>query len=481
MVTALSPLRSGVKLSADPVNFVVAAQNLLEHGAFFVYSNWPSHSLAPEVEPFTDYPPGYALYLIPFLALFKEPYLAATVAHALAVSCFFLGLGFLARTLRWNILLRIALYLAATVFATFQIIQAAYLTEPLFIACTVSLAACTLRIVRNGEARLWWWAAAFAFVASSLKIIGVFNLIWFVVPVMRTSDRRTRNSIVSVVACWLPVLLWFARNQLMYGQISFSHLLGAVELKYTLLCPIHFFMDQAARIAEPWWPSLLVLLIVLLFMAAPLVLAKGSVRQRLSGPQATLCAAFAMHFFGIWIVSLVAYFSHLDDRLLSPSIMLGMVATLNGINEVSRRVMRSARLPLFLAPYLFLALAWHTATPPSPLAHRTFTIPAEAEAFQRIRRSGIIDGASHFYSDRDYRLQLYARIPQRIIWDTAVVATGEGLEQLLRTGTRPYFLMHVDSPEHEALQRGIATSGLLLDRTFDQASGLVLYTSPATP
>jgi hypothetical protein len=42
---------------------VVAAQELVQHGDLIVFSNWPSGTMVPEIEPFTVYPPGYSFFL----------------------------------------------------------------------------------------------------------------------------------------------------------------------------------------------------------------------------------------------------------------------------------------------------------------------------------------------------------------------------------------------------------------------------------
>ena len=478
VITAISPLRSGIELSPDSVNFVVAAQNLMEHGRFFVFSNWPSHSLLPVVEPFTDFPPGYSLYLLPFLLVFKEPFLAAAVAHAVTIVALFSALVFLFRSLGWPPFLRITGYLVVSVFSTYPILFAHYWTEPLFIASTLMVGACMIRSCRTDKRSLWYWAAAFAFMASSLKIIGAFNLAWFVIPVLRSHHGRRSRSVLAIAACSAPSILWFGRNLFQYGTISHSHLLRALDLNDTLLRPLNFLTDELLRISGPVWPSFVVLAGVVTCIVLPFWTRTGPWTERIATPQGLLVLAVCVHFVGIWALSLVTFFSLLDDRLLSPSITLGMIATLNGIHLVTQGRPRAVRIALLVPPLLFLLNAHHTTRPPSPINSRTFTIPPEAMAWDDIRMRGVLDGASHFYSDRDFRHQLYARIPQRILWDTTILGDEQRIHDLLRTGDRPFFVMHEGSDELQALDSGLARSGIELERTTYPDAGLVVYTLP---
>ena len=477
-ITAISPLRGGIDLSPDSVNFVVAAQNLMEHGHFFVYTNWPSHSILPEVEPFTDFPPGYSLYLIPFLAWFREPYLASAWAHATTILAFFGALSFLFHGLRWHVLLRMAGYLTVTVFTTYPVLYAHYWTEPLFIACTLAVGGCIIRTFRSHDRRPWYWAAAFAFLASTLKIIGVFNLAWFAIPLLRTHHGRTQRAVLAVAACTAPVLIWFARNLLTYGTVSHSHLMGAPDLNDTLLRPIVFLLHDLFRISGPLWPSYLVLLVAVTCFVLPLRRMTGPAIARIATVHGMLLLATCVHLGGIWLLSLVTFFSILDDRLLSPSITLGMIAILNGIHLLSLGQRWWVRTILLLMPFLFLGLSRHTTRLSSPFQMRTFHVPPEAAAWEDIQASGMVDRASHFYSDRDFRHQLYARIPQRILWDTTNVGDEQRIRELLRTGDHPFFVMHEASDELKALEAGLAGSSIELERTIHPEAGLVVYTMP---
>jgi len=476
--TAISPLRSGVDLSLDSVNFVVAAQNLIEHGRFFVFSNWPSHSLLPVEEPFTDFPPGYALYLVPFLLIFKEPYLAATVAHAITIAALFGSIFSLFRTLHWPILLRIAGYLIVSVLTTFPIIYTHYWTEPFFIACTLATGTAMIRRTHREDRRNWYWAAGFAFMASSLKYIGVFNLIWFAIPIMHATAGRVQRTLLALTACTAPVLLWFSRNLLTHGWVSHSHLAHVHGSEYTLARPFYFLIHELLRINERLWPSFVVLLFAVVLTLFPFARMKGRWMQRLATPHGLLTLAALTHFWGLWALSLVTSFSLLDDRLLSPSISLAMVVVLNGIHVSVKERTRPIQRMAVLGPFLFLLVAHHTTRPPSPFNSRNFSPPPEAAAWERIKDAGTLDEASHFYSDKDLRHQLYARIPQRIIWDGKYLSDARSIDALLQIGSRPFFVLHHFTDEARVMEQALDGCRTPLKRTTYPEAGLVVYAIP---
>lgn len=473
-VCSLLPLLNGVDLSPDSVNFVAAARNLLQHGEFFVLTNWPSHSMIPAVEPFTDHPPGYALYLLPFLAVFGEPFLAATVAQGLAVVLLFAALAFLLRTLAIQPILRVAGYLLITLLVPFQLIFDHYWTEPLFIAATMAGGTCAMRAWTSDQWRWWWWAAACFFLATSFKIIGVFNIVWCVAPLFATHNARLRKALLVLTACTLPTVLWFARNQLRYGRISFSHLLGEPNFNDTFLRPIHYLVEDLFAVPSAVWLSPLLILVVAGILLLPFVRQPMRWSDLLRSTHIWITGVFVVHFVGIWLLSLVAFFSILDDRLLAPSMALGIVAVLFAIQHTAERSATWAQKALLAAPFLFVAIAGHSRWPCQQGCALRSPVPAEAAGWETIRRAGLLKGATHFYSDRDFRHQLFADIPQRIVWDTTLVTDPRALAALLGEGNRPFFVFHTDCPERKALERGLLRSGVRLQQLLLPKADLVV-------
>lgn len=478
LVCALSPLISGVEFSPDSVNFVVAAQNFLEHGEFFVFTNWPSHSLLPEVEPFTDFPPGYSIYLLPFLIILKDPFLAATFAQSMAIVAFFISFHFLMAALGWHPILRIAAFIAITVFSTYPLIYSHYWTEPLFLTCTLAVATCMVHARSKNEVKWWWWAALFAFAGSSLKYIGAFNILWFLIPIASRAEQRVQRSSLAVLACTLPIVLWFVRNELRYGRISFSHLLGEPELVHTLLRPFYFLLEDVLRISDVEVLSVIPLLAFLLLLVWPFWYDRKRFPDRLTSVHGMLVIAALGHSMGIWLLSLVTFFSLLDDRLLAPSITLGMVAALNGINEVVRQRQGVQRILVLSLPFVLLLLAHHTTRPILPWDRPAFAQPPEVSAWLDLRSKRGMDSATHFYSDRDFRHQLYARIPQRILWDVDAI-DHVLIDSLLQTGKAPFFVLHTDQQGSLPLISALEQRELGLQRWEYPQAKLIFFTRGA--
>ena len=482
VVTAVAPLRSGIELSHDAVNYVVAAQELVQHGDLIVFSNWPSGTMVPEIEPFTVYPPGYSFFLAPFLMVIQEPFAAAATAHAFAIVAFFLALAFLFYTLELHPLLRIAGYTTITLLVPYPVSFVHFWTEPLFLACTLSGVGCLIMITKCHKRRLWWAAGMCFLLASTIKFIGALNVIWFVAPVLVATGRRPRKALFAIVACLLPIILWYARNILVYGSLDRFHWNGTHHLDQTLLRPFYLVTHEVLRIAGSVVPSYGLAVLLILLLGLPLVRLNGTWRQRLCSPHAILVGGFSAHFFGIWILSLVTNFSLLDARLLLPSLTVGIIATLSSVDRLLRSVPKAPRwhilrIALICMPFLFLYKSRFTQRPPFPFNERTFRIPSEAADWELIHAAGFVHGSTHFYSDRDLRHQLFARIPQRILWDTTLITKGKAIDDLMRVGHRPFFVMHRVSDELRAFERGMADQATPLVRTEFPHAGLVTFTA----
>lgn len=435
--------------------------------------------MEPVVEPYTDHPPGYALYIIPFLAFFGDPLLAAAVAHGMAVALFFVSVAFFFHVLGLPYHLRIAGHLLFALLPTFQLVFGNYWTEPLFMATTLAGGAYTVRACSTSTWMNWWLAAICFFLASSLKIVGVLNLTWFLFPLLVTRQARRSKTILAVLACTLPVLIWFTRNQLRYGRISYSHLLGEPDLADTLLRPLYFFRDEFFAVSIAPWSSPILMIAACALLLMPWMFHRGFWREAWRSTHAQLLYVLLVHFFGLWFLSVVTFFSILDDRLLSPSIALGIITVLHAIQIVPKETSKAVRLALGAAPFVFLLLCGHTARPALASERPSAGPLAIAQAWQEIEALGVLANSSHFYSDRDFRHQLYADRPQRILWDTTSLVQPGAMKALLQKGTDPFFVLHANGPELRAVERAMRSDGVGLERLHHPSSGLVVLRSMA--
>lgn len=458
---SVAPLLGEIRLSPDSTNLIVAAQNLLENGEFHVNTNWPSRTLTPQVEPFTDYPPGYTFFLVPFLKLSKDPILAAAWAQACSILVCFGGLAFLLRTIRLPLVLRIGGYLLFAALSNFPLIYSYFWTEPLFLGLSFMGGAFALRIRPDRSARSTIYLAALCFLlASSIKVIGVFNFAWFLVPLVQQRPFRWRLALGMASACSVPLIIWFSRNLIVHGQFSFSHRIGETHLKAKLLVPWNVITHDLLPVFNERWTGPFVLIILCAILLAPLTILKTSgsyVTKTISDGERSLhlrlVLVLAAHFFGIWILSLVTYFSEIDDRLLSPSIAFAVIASLSGLQCIGESFGSAGRVIAYSIPFAFLLTAMHVTIPRTAIHGTDFAHPPEAEVWETIDSLGISAGASHYYSDVDFRHQLFSPLPHRILWDTADCSTAKAIRILVNTGKRPFFVFDTTSTTFELFER----------------------------
>lgn len=460
MYVSVAPLLGEVRLAPDSTNLIVAAQNLVENGEFHVNTNWPSRSLTPKVEPFTDYPPGYTFYLVPFLLLLKDPVLAAAWAQAFSILVCFGGLAFLLHSIKLSLVLRIGGYLLFAVLSNFPLIYSYFLTEPLFLGLSFIGGAFALSMGSDRSKRVTPYLAALCFLlASSIKVIGVFNFAWFLVPLVQQRPFRWRLAIGMAVACTVPLILWFTRNLIVHGQFSFSHRIGEIHIKAKLLVPWNVITHDLLPVFNEHWTGPFVLIILCVILLAPLIMfrtAGSYVTKAVSDGERSihlkLVLVLTAQFFGIWALSLVTYFSEMDDRLLSPSIAFAVIAGLSGLQRISEVSSPVGRIIAFSSPFAFLFTAMHVTVPRIPIHGADFAYPPEAELWETIDSLGISAGASHYYSDRNFRHQLFSPLPHRILWDTADYSSLKAIRVLATTGTRPFIVFDTTSAELELFE-----------------------------
>ena len=122
------------------------------------------------------------------------------------------------------------------------------------------------------------------------------------------------------MAAILPDLLWFTRNRLLFGGVTLSHDLMLVFFKHKLDYPFRFIWDEI--LAVQGVPRLIVMAISVALLLLPFL---RSTSQRKSA-QASILGGAVAHFMIVWLLSLVAIFSELEHRLLSPVFAFGLLA-----------------------------------------------------------------------------------------------------------------------------------------------------------
>ncbi|MDQ3100612.1 MAG: hypothetical protein M3R08_04440 [Bacteroidota bacterium] len=461
LLISLSRLSGGVGLSPDPTIYIVGAQHLIEHGEWTHRVNWPSKSMDPEYEPYSDHAPGYAAYLVPFILVLEDLYTAATVAHGFAVSLSFLSLYFLLQVLRFGFLYQLFIYFSFTCLDTFALIQSYYVTEPLFIAFSFLGASFTLLSITDHGNRWHWLVVGASFlIASTIKHIGVFNMAWIILPILIRGRSRLPHFILIGMCCIGPVAGWLIWNKFIHGTVSFSHKIGETNFTDDLLRPIFFFGQEFFSISSRSWPGFFLMILIGLTILSPLYFHKTFLRELKAGRltielqmHLILVLAFVSHFLGIWTLSLFTHFSWLDDRLLAPSIAIGLVATFSALNLLAGFVRSQYASSLVLVPVLlFFTVSDRLDLPHLPPDNLHIQDPPEKELWRTLAEMGISTEATHFYSDYCFSHHVFSNIPQRIIWNEEDYAV-EQIRSLMNKGSRPFFVFKAEADERVAFEQ----------------------------
>jgi hypothetical protein len=154
-----------------------------------------------------------------------------------------------------------------------------------------------------------------------------------------------------------------------------------------------------------------------------------------------LIAAGLGQLAAVWIPSLASEISGLGDRLLSPTIALAALASLHGLQTaVDSLAPRRWAAVLLLLPFAFLALG-RDIVPRELLSYPgRINYPIERSLWRELHELDALRSSTHFYSDRDFVHQVFAGIPQRIVWDTGILRDPAAVDRF-REREGPFILL----------------------------------------
>ena len=176
---SIATLVTGLNLSPDSSSYITAASNFVKTGRLFIFVNTPSFSMSPVVEPYTEQPPGFPLYLALFIAAFKDPIISALIAQSLAIVFYYGAIYFMTVELRLALLLRIQTLILAGALETLRLLQSNIMSEILFLALSLTAGILSLRILRGARNRFDSHLLILSLaLASSLRFVGLANAIW---------------------------------------------------------------------------------------------------------------------------------------------------------------------------------------------------------------------------------------------------------------------------------------------------------------
>jgi hypothetical protein len=478
-------------LSPDSANYLSAAENLVANGRLVLSSNYTSHAMSPSLDPYTEWPPGFPIYLAAFVILGRDPFISAVVAQAFAIVLYNAAIYSLARKLQFHPILIITIIAVLDMFEPFAIILNTLSTETLFIALTFLAAAGLIALETPPLDKATLAATLLAlFLATCLRFAGVANVCWAAATALTHSRGRPVSPPpqkhpardfgawgvpAAIAASIAPLLLWLIRNRVLYGASTFSFHPFAQFHPDRLIIPFQY----ASTLASSWGSSIAPIMAIATSALIVYSLARASLPQRRA--QTLLVLAMASHFLVVWLSSLVASVGPLTARLMAPTLAIGTFAVIHGMHCLARQI-RSKPLTyaFMLLPLVLLAADKGVQTRViQPIVLRV-QYPPERALWQEIHTIPQFQESSHFYSDADYVHEVFSNIPQRLVWDYRVWQDPYLLVSLTREGIDPFFVVRADGDEQANLE-SFAQLGFPLRRMDIESDGFAVYYVPDPP
>jgi hypothetical protein len=208
----------------DSSGYITAAQNFVRTGHMFVYANSPSWTLEPAIEPYTEQPSGYPLFLVSFLLVFRQPILAAAVSQSFAILALYLAVYAITQDLGFKPFPQVFCALVFTLFTPMQSVYTHVWSETLFIALTLWSIHFLVASQFSRKSRLNWILALLCAAAASLtRAVGVLMLGVFILVAWQREKRRWISIASSILFVVGPMIAWSLRNQILYGSLSMTH------------------------------------------------------------------------------------------------------------------------------------------------------------------------------------------------------------------------------------------------------------------
>jgi hypothetical protein len=276
--------------------------------------------------------------------------------------------------------------------------------------------------------------------------------------------------VAAVAAAVLPIAAWFLRNEILYGSASLTN--KAFEVFYPEHFWVPFLYVWNSLFDVRFVPRLVVAVTAVGLSLLPFRI--GSRNRR--DAHAVLLAAAMVHFGSVWIPSLASQISELGGRLLTPTLAVLILVVLHGVQTAVECVSprRWAHL-VALLPLAFVILG-RSSVPGEWLSYPgRINYPVEMGLWRELHEIEWTQSSTHFYSDRDFNHQVFSGIPERILWDTAILRDPAAVRSLLESGHHPFFLLRAGSWEAGRLEELMASGQVALEKIDLPRYGFTLY------
>lgn len=425
-----------LNITPDSASYISTTKHFIESGKFINLTNWPSMTLMPYDEPFTDCAPGLPLALSILMKIIEEPLLSAYILQLLFLVVFFFYLYKLFEILKLkNETLLSGILIIAFFPFTSKVLFSFFAELPL----GITIVACLYYSIKISYTMKYkyeiWFIAISIFLGSSFKYIGVFTIIPVLIYLFYNKEipyqTKIKYGILFIVSGILPVVLWFIRNYSLYGYTTYSHKVGhSIDLSVfdSLTNKLSAINNALPFIVV----STFIFLVVLSFF--PLFSTKfKTIKSYYLG----LYFAFLVNFLGIVFLSMISDFNELGPRLLFPSVICLIICIVYVFDNIISFNFSQYLLILVLLFSLLASIYQY-----NDLKSSLINYPLEKLIAKQLLEDNNIKNSTHYYSEfENYLLQVYINKPIRFINDINFKNSDtNSFLKLKQTGNKPFFV-----------------------------------------
>jgi hypothetical protein len=176
-VIAIHAWLNHLGLNQDSTGYITASENLIKTGQLSNFVNMTNWINDPAVLPFMEQPPGFPLFLVPFIVVFRDPLVSALIAQCIYLALFYFFIYLMTLRLQFSPVLRIVALILFTFVRPFWLIHNFFWTETLFIALSIAAGYFVLGLLGEpNRKRDWIILIVILALASLIRYTGVANI-----------------------------------------------------------------------------------------------------------------------------------------------------------------------------------------------------------------------------------------------------------------------------------------------------------------
>jgi hypothetical protein len=289
--------------------------------------------------------------------------------------------------------------------------------------------------------------------------------------------------LITILACLVPTLVWFARNKLFFGGISPANNLLGSYFGNKLWDPVVYVWNDLLSVGGILRPVLALFFIFCLIL--PFLHIQGlDLAGYRKTSQIVLLSAAGGHLVLLWFLSLVTKIEPIRWRLFSPILAFAILGMLNGVQHASESIrLRRWNLVVAVTPLVFLLLSGPFSITDFLHSAGQVNYPVERQLWNEINKIDWTHSSSYFYSDfaygsDGYLHQIFSNKLQGLLWDQNAVRNPIIIQHILSDGINPFLVVTENGPDAVILDKMVMRGSLSLEKITFQDTGFVLYFLP---